>query len=98
MSHSRLLRAAVAAFPAVFLAHDVGEALRFSPGAPSALVLGLPYCLLTLRALRRAGLATPRELLPALVLGAALMPAAAVTLRLGARLAGGHAGRPAATS
>ncbi len=74
-------------------------ASRLSPGAASALVLGLPYCLLALRALRRAGLATPGELLRALVLGATLMPAAAVTLRLVARLAVGHAGgRTAATS
>lgn len=69
---------------------------RLSPGAASALALGLPYCLLTLRALSRAGLATPGELLRALVLGAALMPAAAVTLRLGARLAGERAGAPVA--
>jgi hypothetical protein len=58
---------------------------RYAPGTSTGLLIAVPYSLLTLRALRRAGLLTRWQVLRTTLAGLALLPAAAVVLRLASR-------------
>lgn len=74
---------------------QAGITRRAAPGTGTAAAVGLPYCLLTLAALRRDGLLRGADAAAAVVAGAALMPAAALVLRAAARHCCAAAARPA---
>ncbi len=60
-------------------------ARRYAPGMATGIAIALPYSLLTLRALRRAGLLEKGDAARATLSGLALLPAAAAAIRLAAR-------------
>ena len=64
---------------------QAATARRYAPGMATGLAVAVPYSLLTLRALRRAGLLEQGEAVRATLAGLALLPPAAAALRVASR-------------